>query len=189
MEARVKTLAVIVAVVTAAAVLGAACGGGSPSGAEGATTSAGGGGSPAGGGSPTGGGRGGGGFSTGTAHVEVSDGTSKALDLPLDRGFTTWFPQGMHLVWKSGDEHLTISGTSQAGSRATGAGGAEAMELDLTVATGNGTLDLFVSTGGECTVDVTRSDASGVEGTFECAAVPSTIGNATADATGSFSAS
>jgi hypothetical protein len=139
----------------------------------------------------TGGGDGGGagGFNGGTAHVEVAAGIT--ADLPLDTGLTTWFEAGMHLVWSDGEQHLAITGTSQTGSRETGAGGADAgaIGLELTVSNGSGGLDLYTSVAGECTVDVTKSSASGVEGTFDCIDVKSTISGKPADITGSFSTS
>jgi hypothetical protein len=174
----------------AAVVALSACGGGS-SGNDGGESE------PAGGSStgqtsaPSGGGDGGGGggFNGGTAHVEVASGTT--ADLPIDTGLTTWFDVGMHLVWSDGEQHLAITGTSQTGSRETGAGGADAgaIGLEVTVSNGSGGLDLYTSVAGECMVDVTKSSASGVDGTFDCTDLKSTISGKPADITGSFSTS
>ena len=177
------------AVMVAAVLALSACGGGSSGDGGGESE-------PAGGSSAVktsapsgGGGGGGGGFNGGTAHVEVAGGPT--ADLPLDSGLTTWFEAGMHLVWSDGEQHLAITGTSQTGSRETGAGGADAgaLGLELTVSNGDGGLDLYDSVAGECTVDVTKSSASGVEGTFDCTDVKSTISGKPADISGSFSTS
>jgi hypothetical protein len=175
----------MVVTVTAALAL-SACGGGS-SGDGGAESGSAG--NNGGASAPSGGGGGNGGFNNGTAHVEVAGGTT--ADLPLDAGLTTWFDAGMHLVWSDGEQHLAITGTSQTGSRETGAGGADAgaIALELTVSNGDGGLDLYTSVAGECTVDLKESSASGVEGTFDCTDVRSTISGKPADITGTFSTS
>ncbi len=89
-------------------------------------------------------------------------------------------PGGMSLSYDDeAGNFLGIGGETPTGTRPT------SLQLSLTI-----TVDgeaVFESKGGECTIDVDRADATGVDGSFEC----NDLANETAsiDAVGAFTAS
>lgn len=128
--------------------------------------------------SPASGGGGGGGIG-GEARVELSGDVSETVDLPANA--FSWFDGYLNASWlDDSGGMLIIAGQADVGSFPSDA------DLPLTLDTAEGS---FTSSGGECTIEFTRVDESGVEGSFECTDV---IGGPTAnlvvDMAGTFSA-
>ena len=117
----------------------------------------------------------------GEARVEVSGDLDAELRLALrpDSVYSAP-PGGMSLSFDDdAGSFLGIGGETAPGSRPT------SLQLSLTLTVESE--PLFVSEGGECTIDVERADATGVQGSFQC----TDLANETAsvDAVGAFTAS
>lgn len=117
----------------------------------------------------------------GEASLEVSGDLDAALRLQLrpDSVYSAP-PGGMSLSYDDdAGSFLGIGGETAPGEQPT------SLQLVLTITVEGESV--FVSEGGECTVDVERADATGVEGSFSC----TDLANETAsiDAAGTFTAS
>ena len=95
-------------------------------------------------------------------------------------------PGGIALVWTAGGTDPStfgIGGLSFVGTQDT----RTALTLQLTVPSGDGGFETFVSFEGECSVTMSEASIDRVSGSFRCTGLRS--GSVTADATGTFSAS
>ncbi|MHB8512721.1 MAG: hypothetical protein ACYDCC_11135 [Actinomycetota bacterium] len=101
-------------------------------------------------------------FKTGTAHVEVTGQLHQTLDMTIKANSTQWSPQGMSLFFRdAGGDLLGLGGSSSIGKRATSS------LMSFTFTDANPSL-LGISFKGECIVNVTRSDDSGVDASVVC---------------------
>lgn len=119
----------------------------------------------------------------GEATVEVSGDVqvSATLDLRPNSIYAA-APGGMSLSYDDeAGNFLGVGGQTFTGTRST------SLQLSLTVTVGGTEPLLFISEGGECTIDVDRADATGVSGSFDCADLANS--EASIDAVGTFSAS
>ncbi|GAC1419114.1 MAG: hypothetical protein NVSMB57_13560 [Actinomycetota bacterium] len=105
-------------------------------------------------------------FKTGTAKIEITGEVTKTIEYKLSPDKTTWnpAPSGMAIFY-SNDKGgaLGIGGGSQTGSRAT-----SPSVMTFTFTDTSETFLIGISSKGECTVNVTKSDADGVDATADC---------------------
>lgn len=101
---------------------------------------------------------------SGEASVEVTGDLRSSFTVPLI-GDSVYSPPPGGMALSYSDDRgnfFGIGGITFTGSEET------SLELSVTITVGRESPQLFVSTAGECTVSISRADATGVQGQAEC---------------------